>query len=77
LDLAARKFNSKKGKWSERMKEVFAASGKTWDDETQKEAKRVVVEVAIQNPGTCFVIATREPIDAFLEQIEDKLALGI
>jgi putative ATP-dependent endonuclease of OLD family len=77
VDLAARKFNGKKGKWSERMKEVFEASGKTWDDETQREAKRVIAEVASQNPETCFTVATREPINAFLDQIKDKLVSGI
>ena len=69
VDLSERKFRGNK-KWSERMRDVFMAQGKPWDNSVEKEVKAFVANAVVSNPKNALHPHKRNSIDALVIALE-------
>jgi len=72
VDLTAIEFRGNK-KWSERVKAVFLAQGKPWDDVIEKEMKAFVAEAVVENPKNALHQHKRNSIDALIIALENLI----
>ncbi|TEA79246.1 ATP-dependent nuclease [Allopusillimonas ginsengisoli] len=70
LSVSAFKGNNK---WSDRVKECFRAAGKPWGDRVKSKVKLTVAEAVAAAPGDALNQHKRQPIDALVQAIEEKL----
>jgi putative ATP-dependent endonuclease of the OLD family len=67
------KFKTNKKKWSDRVGDVFKASGKAWDDSTKMVLKSKIAELVAANPKMALNIHKRGVIDNLGQTLLDKL----
>lgn len=60
------------GKWSDKMRSVFQASGKPWNKGIQADLKRWLAEFASKNPDAILHQEAQAPIDALVHAILSK-----
>jgi putative ATP-dependent endonuclease of OLD family len=70
--LASKKFKGPK-KWSERMKDVFVASGKHWDENIKNELKNVVSALVTSNPSTALSAVDESVFLGLITALETRL----
>lgn len=63
-----------KRKWSERMRELFSASGKPWDSMIEMQVKWRVAEAVTAAPSAALLPARKSAFDSLLTSLEQKLA---
>lgn len=66
------KFRGKK-KWSERVKDVFDAHGKPWDDSIEKDIKYIVANQVSSNPRDAINGQDKLIIDSLIGALESRL----
>jgi putative ATP-dependent endonuclease of the OLD family len=66
------KFRGKK-KWSERLKDVFNAHGKPWDDLIEKDIKNIVAHHVSINPRNAINTQDKLIIDSLILTLENRL----
>jgi len=64
-------FRNNKSKWSNRLSEAFHEQGKYWDDDTEKEIKKLVVE-EIKNQEDLDIVFIKEK-SGFLRKLVDDI----
>jgi putative ATP-dependent endonuclease of OLD family len=60
-------------KWSDRVKEVFQASGKIWDKQTKIGLKGKIADVVAKHGVACLDKHRRDSVDALIQSLEGKL----
>jgi predicted ATPase len=70
VNLSGREFRGNK-KWSERMKAVFMAQGKPWNNVVEKEVKTFVANGVASNPRNALHPHKRNSIDALVTALEN------
>lgn len=76
VDLTAKEFRHSKTKWSGRVRDVFVAQGKAWNDSIKTSVKTVVAMEVAQNPGSARHPARAASIEALGRALERRLANG-
>lgn len=71
VSLKKKQFKSKK-KWSARVADCFAASGRDWNDRIESDVKALVSELVKDSPANA-VNAHVTPLDALVEALETRL----
>jgi putative ATP-dependent endonuclease of the OLD family len=66
------KFRGKK-KWSERVKDVFDAHGKPWDDSIEKDIKYMVANSVSLNPQEAINVQDKLIIESLISALESRL----
>lgn len=66
-------FSATTKKWSERMKEIFQASGKPWDDAILATIKWQVAQEVVQNPAKALHSSRKPAFDALVGSLEHKV----
>lgn len=59
--------------WSDRVADVFRAFGKPWDDKIEMHVKLSVAQLVAAKPEKALSPARREPVDALIAAIEQRL----
>lgn len=72
ITLANKKFKGSK-KWSERMRDVFAANGKHWDDNIKNELKNIVSAQVMANPTNALAKVNETVFDGLISALETRL----
>ncbi|MEM1093227.1 MAG: ATP-binding protein [Bacteroidota bacterium] len=65
-----------KGKWSSRLKQTMTAQGKTWSDNVEHDAKRIVADAVVEAPSEALNAARRGPVDSLIRSLLEKLPGG-
>jgi hypothetical protein len=60
-------------KWSTRMRDTFKGQGKAWSDALEADVKARVSEAVAADPGNALLAARRQPFDALVKSLEDRL----
>ncbi len=63
-----------KGKWSARMPHIFQASGKSWSDQIEDEAKQLVATAVARTPESALRTESKPLVDALVEALKTKIA---
>jgi len=66
-------FSNTKQRWSERMKQLFQASGKGWDSSIESLVKRAVADVVVGAPSAALHSARRSAFESLTAGLEAKL----
>jgi putative ATP-dependent endonuclease of OLD family len=61
-------------KWSDRVKKVFSANGKLWNDLVEMKLKKELSELVKEKPGDALNKMQRSAFDALVRALEEKLA---
>ena len=69
------KFRSNKRKWSERVSEVFKASGKPWNDGIKMSVKAKVSALVASDPKNALNVHKRSVVDNFVQAVTEKLKM--
>lgn len=72
ITLANQKFKGSK-KWSDRMKDVFTASGKLWDDNIKNELKNIVSAQVKANPSNALAAVDETVFESLVTALETRL----
>jgi putative ATP-dependent endonuclease of the OLD family len=72
LAASAHHTNTKR-KWSDRMGDLFIASGKPWDHGVELQVKWKVAETVAASPGKALLAARKSAFDALVGSLEAKL----
>lgn len=72
IKLSIPKFRGNK-KWSERVKDVFGAHGKPWDDSIEKDLKYIVAKLVSSNPQDVINNHDKMIIDSLIMALEGRL----
>ena len=72
ISLLTPKFRGKK-KWSERVKDIFDAHGKPWDDSILNEIKFIVANQVASNPMSVINEQDKTIIDSLIGTLESRL----
>jgi putative ATP-dependent endonuclease of OLD family len=72
VDVANPKFRSSK-KWSDRVREVFRANGKLWNDRVECQVKRRVAELVAADPARAVLAQHRSALDGLVRGLEQRL----
>jgi len=64
---------SVRSKWSERMKNIFRSAGKTWSDEDEIEAKKLLSETIKNIDHLAFISHREDTFNALCLALEQKL----
>lgn len=72
INLSIPKFRGKK-KWSERLKDVFDAHGKPWDDSIEKDIKYMVAKQVSLNPKEATNVQDKLIIESLINALETRL----
>lgn len=72
ISLSTRMFRTKK-KWSDRIKDVFDAHGKPWDDAVKNDVKRQVAQLIRANPRAAVCDRDKTVIDGLISSLETRL----
>lgn len=70
--LANQKFKGKK-KWSDRIKDVFVAHGKPWDDNIKNAVKNLVADQVDADPSKALAEIDQSVIDGLIGALETRL----
>ncbi|MBL9181867.1 MAG: AAA family ATPase [Verrucomicrobiaceae bacterium] len=62
-------------KWSDRVGECFKAQGQDWDDATKAAVKAKIAAAVAASPKLALQKATRDPFDALVKALEEKVKL--
>lgn len=60
-------------KWSDRMRDLFVASGKPWDHGVEMQVKWKVADAVAASPGAALLPARKSAFDALVGSLESKL----
>lgn len=72
VSLQSPKFKQK-GKWSDRIKEVFLHQGKNWDERLEKELKFLISELVKSNPEKALNSNKKDSFDSLVKTLEIRL----
>jgi len=72
VSLGIPKFRGKK-KWSDRVREVFDAHGKPWDDSIKSEVKRIVSSQVMTSPDKAIRTSEKTVIDSLVNTLTKRL----
>ena len=73
VDLGATSFKGN-AKWSERARKCFEAASKPWGDRVKARLKSTVAEAVALTPASALNPYKRQPFDALVTSLEEKLA---
>lgn len=73
LTIQTPQFRRSKAKWSSRMKQVFAAAGKTWDDAQERDIKRVTAAAVVASPKSALTEAGKSVLKSLIEHLQEKV----
>jgi hypothetical protein len=72
INFSIQKFRGKK-KWSERVRDVFVAHGKYWDDSIEKEIKVMVANSVSSKPQEAINVQDKLIIESLISALESRL----
>jgi hypothetical protein len=72
ISLSNRIFKSK-NKWSERIKDIFDAHGKPWNNSVKNDVKNMVAELIKSNPANAIAEQNKTVIDGLISSLELRL----
>lgn len=67
------KFKTNKRKWSDRVADVFKASGKPWNDSVEMSVKAKVASLIVTDPKNAISVHKRAVLDNLAQSVLDKL----
>jgi hypothetical protein len=67
------KFRTNKKKWSDRVRDVFKASGKPWDSSVESAVKAKLADLVAANPKAALSTQKRAVVDNLGQTLLDKL----
>jgi hypothetical protein len=59
--------------WSERMKNVFMAIGKRWNEDVEKDVKGLIADSVAQDPTNALLPYNRSSVDGLVDQLENLI----
>lgn len=73
VKLNVKSFHSSKPKWSGRLKKVFQAQGKLWNERVRRRLKALVADSVAEQPENALNEHKRSSFDALVASLEAKL----